>query len=101
MPIHVTKLEQLLSELKYDVNKSKLLIEGFKNGFDLGYRGPKHRQDEANNLPFRVGTPTELWNKVMKEVKEHRFAGPFERPQHNFMYNPHWVWYPRLVEKHD
>ena len=83
-PIQVNKLEQLLTESNYDANKTRLLGDGFKNGFDLGYRCPKNRQDEANNLPFRVGTPTELWNKVMKEVKEHRFAGPFEHPPTRF-----------------
>ena len=83
-PIQVNRLEHLLVESKYDVKKSKLLVDGFKYGFDLGYRGPENRQDEANNLPFRVGTPTDLWNKVMKEVKEHRFAGPFERPPTQF-----------------
>ena len=31
------------------------------------------------NLKFRgIGNPTILWNKVMKEVKEERYAGPFE-----------------------
>ena len=41
--IQVNRLEQLLTESKYDVNKSKLLVKGFKYGFDLGYRGPKDR----------------------------------------------------------
>ena len=32
------------------------------------------------NLKLRIGNETILWNKMMKEVKEKRFAGPFENP---------------------
>ena len=32
----------------------------------------------APNLKITVGSETELWNKVMKEVKEKHYAGPFE-----------------------
>ena len=34
----------------------------------------------APNLRLRVGSPKELWNKVMKEVELGRYAGPFEEP---------------------
>ena len=34
----------------------------------------------APNLKLRIGNKTELWNKVMDEVKLGRFAGPFESP---------------------
>ena len=44
----------------------------------------------APNLKFReVGDPITLWNKVMKEVKEQRYAGPFEEiPFDNFIQSP-------------
>ena len=83
-PIRVQELQQLLQQTKYDKEKSRYLIDGFKNGFDIGYRGPTDRRDLSQNLPFRVGTPTDLWNKVMKEVKEGRYAGPFEFPPGEF-----------------
>ena len=33
----------------------------------------------ARNLKLNVGSKTELWNKVMKEVKEKRYAGPYHK----------------------
>ena len=71
-------LANLLRETAYDESKTKYLIDGFTNGFDIGYRGPTNRQDTSSNLPLRVGSKVELWNKVMKEVKLSRYAGPFE-----------------------
>ena len=69
--------------------KTNFLIDGFKNGFDLGYRGPYNIRQTANNLRFTIGDKTELWNKVMKEVKENRYAGPFENvPFENFIQSP-------------
>ena len=39
------------------------------------------RKDEADNIPiWEVGSPIEMWNKIMKEVKEHRYTGPFTSP---------------------
>ena len=76
-PVNVTKLQQILNESKYDVDKTQYLIDGFSNGFDLGYRGPEDVQQQAANLKFSIGDKIELWNKVMKEVKEQRYAGPF------------------------
>ena len=32
------------------------------------------------NLKLRVGSPIELWNKVMLEVQKARYAGPFNEP---------------------
>ena len=38
---------------------------------------------------MNVGDPIELWNKVMKEVKEKRYAGPFEQiPFENYIQSP-------------
>ena len=82
-------LERLLKKAGYDPNETERLVAGFKRGFDIGYRGPLERKNTAPNLPFRVGSPTELYNKVMKEVKEGRFAGPFEQlPFEHFVQSP-------------
>ena len=36
-----------------------------------------------------IGTETDLWNKVMKEVKEERYAGPYkEIPFDNYIQSP-------------
>ena len=40
-PVNASKLEQLLIDSKYDSNETTFLVNGFKNGFPLGYAGPK------------------------------------------------------------
>ena len=70
-------LERLLVETEYDISKTKFLVDGFKNGFDLGYRGPSDVKQTSPNLKFTIGNKQELWNKVMKEVELKRYAGPF------------------------
>ena len=59
-------------------------------GFCLEYQGPTDIQQRAPNLKLNgVGNPTVLWNKVMKEVKAKRYAGPFkEIPFKNFIQSP-------------
>lgn len=79
-PVNVKRYAELLRESEYDPDKTKSLINGFTHGFDLGYRGPTDVRLEANNLKLRVGSKLELWNKIMKEVKEGRFAGGFRKP---------------------
>lgn len=44
----------------------------------MEYEGPRKRIVKANNLKLRVGSKTQLWNKVMKEVKEKGMAGPYK-----------------------
>ena len=90
-PVNVTKLRNLLVESEYDRDKTKFLIEGFTQGFHLGYKGPVNRQDSSPNLPFTpgVGDEIELWNKIMKEVKLNRYAGPFiSRPYDTYIQSP-------------
>ena len=36
------------------------------------------------NIPLKVDTPVELWNKIMKEVKVARYAGPFTKEEFPF-----------------
>ena len=80
MPINVEKFEELLVQSRYPPAKINYLINGFKKGFDIGYRGPLRRKDLANNIPIRgVGSKFEMWPKLMKEVKLRRYAGPFSK----------------------
>ena len=89
MPIDVNKLEALLVDSKYSSEETKFLVDGFRNGFDIGYKGTKLRQSEAKNIPFTVGNKTEMWNKIMKEVEAKRVAGPFETiPFTNYIQSP-------------
>ena len=89
-PVRVNELQYLLEESKYDQNKIEYLIQGFQNGFDIGYRGPENVQLRALNLKFReVGNEVILWNKVMKEVKAKMYAGPFaEIPFQHYIQSP-------------
>ena len=87
--MNVQELERLLEITQYDKTESKFLIDGFSNGFDLGYRGPEDVKQRSRNLKFTIGDKLELWNKVMKEVKERRYAGPFkEIPYDNYIQSP-------------
>ena len=89
-PVNVRRLDELLSESGYDQKKKQFLVDGFTNGFSIGYDGPPDVKQTAPNLKFRgVGNKTELWNKVMKEVKLKRYAGPFkEIPFEHFIQSP-------------
>ena len=62
------------------------MVQGFTHRFDIGYRGPEDIVHTAQNIPLRVGSPTELWNKIMSEVGEKRFAGPYKREQLLMLY---------------
>ena len=64
-------------------------MNGFTNGFSLGYKGPTKVRKRSPNLKFTVGSPTELWNKIMTEVKAKRYAGPFKKiPYRSYIQSP-------------
>ena len=66
-------------------------MDGFHNGFEIGYQGPQNRQSESNNIPFTpgVGDKTVLWQKIMNEVKAGRYARPFEKiPFKHYIQSP-------------
>ena len=88
-PVNVKNLHQLLIESNYDAEETEFLVSGFTKGFSLGYQGNKKVRMTAPNLKLSVGTPTELWNKVMTEVQKGRYAGPFnEIPFDHFIQSP-------------
>ena len=79
-PVHVCQYEKLLLKHGYDRQKTEFLVNGFKNGFFLNYKGATNVRRYAPNLKLRIGSRLEVWNKVMVEVKAKRFAGPFKEP---------------------
>ena len=84
-PLNIPQFSSLLKESEYDEEESKFLINGFANGFSIGYDGPTEVKQTAPNLKFRgVGNKTILWNKVMKEVRLCRYAGPFKEIPFDF-----------------
>ena len=80
MLVNVEHLKELLNQTSYNKRKSEFLIDGFENGFSIGYEGNMKIKRTSPNLKLRVGNEVELWNKIMKEVKEGRYAGPFSKP---------------------
>ena len=88
-PVKVNRLVELLNQANYPTEKVEFLPNGFVNGFDIGYEGPEHRQSKSENLPFTIGIESELWGKLMKEVKLGHVAGPFETiPFENYIQSP-------------
>ena len=88
-PVNVQNFKKLLEQSEYNAEKTAWVIDGFTNGFSLGYQGNQDVQITSQNLKLRVGSKTVLWNKVMKEVKLKRFAGPFTSvPFKNFIQSP-------------
>ena len=72
-----------------DANYDKAETEGFTQGFSLQYSGDTNVSRQAPNLKFHVGNPTVLWNKIMKEVRLKRFAGPYKTvPFDNYIQSP-------------
>lgn len=76
--MNVREYEMLLKKYNYDRNETQYLVNGFTHGFSIEYEGPRKRILKSNNLKLRVGSKTQLWNKVLKEVKEKRTAGPYK-----------------------
>ena len=88
-PVNSSELDELLKLTNYDAVKTKFLVNGFNDGFDLGCRGPQVIQQTSRNLRFTIGNKRELWNKVMKEVELGRYAGPYEQiPFDNYIQSP-------------
>ena len=69
MPIDIDRFSRYLQLSNYPQDKSQDLIQGFRLGFDIGYRGPENRTHEARNIPLKIGSQAEMWNKVIKEVE--------------------------------
>ena len=79
-PVDADMLERLLTDSNYDAEETDFVVNGFRTGFALHYEGPTFRQDYSDNIPFTVGNKFVMWEKIMKEVKLGRYAGPFREP---------------------
>ena len=89
-PMNPDLLEYYLHISDYDEDETQFLVDGFCNGFDIGYEGPINRRDESRNIPFQVGVGDEfeMWEKI-QEIKLKRYAGPFEEvPFRNYIQSP-------------
>ncbi|KAJ1085508.1 hypothetical protein NDU88_005640 [Pleurodeles waltl] len=71
-----------------DADKACQLEWGFREGFRVGYQGPRYRR-WADNLRSAKEQPQVVHDKVAKEVALGRIAGPFfEWPGENLMISP-------------
>ena len=88
-PVDVEELDVLLKLTKYSAGHRIFLVDGFTNGFRIGYRGDRSMRRLSPNLKLRVGSELILWNKVMKEVAAGRFASPYREPPYEaFIQSP-------------
>ncbi len=86
-PVNVTTLIPMLGEYP-NVKAAKLLQEGFTKGFKLGFMGQR-TGTEAPNLKSISELPDKALEKINKEVKLGRIAGPFkEKPLPNLRVSP-------------
>ena len=46
-PVNTDALERLLNQSNYDRDKTQFLLDGFRNGFSIGYEGPENVQQTA------------------------------------------------------
>ena len=86
MPINAELLKQELIDINYDKTKTEILFKGFKEGFDIGYTGPLNRRNTSRNIPFKVGNPVDMWEKIMKEVHLGRYVGPYQEDEIPYEY---------------
>ena len=90
-PVNSEVLRELLQEANYDEQETEFLYNSFKYGFSICYEGSTEAKITSQNLKFHgVGNETILWNKVMKEVKLGRYAGPFI----NIPFQDHYIQSP-------
>ena len=57
--LNIDRFATLLKEMEYDAEESEFLIDGFTNGFDIGYQGPQEHKSQAENIPLTVGSREE------------------------------------------
>ena len=86
-PVRGDRLEGWLS-VYGDEKSARLIRQGFKEGFRLGYEGPRMRR-WADNLKSAKANRGVVQAKLDKEVSEGRMAGPFsDWPMQNLIISP-------------
>ena len=87
--VNADELEKLLIETNYDSKLTQTIVNGFRHGFDLGYRGREDIQMSSPNLRFSIGNDKIVWEKMMKEVELKRYTGPFNYiPYYHYILSP-------------
>jgi hypothetical protein len=85
-PIKVEELRTMLSG--YNEQKVTYLLDGFHHGFKLGHTGER-KELHSKNLKSARENPSLVQDKINKELKAGRLAGPFtEAPFDDFCSSP-------------
>ena len=85
-PVDAEAFAQAMSQAGYEGKKIDYLYQGFKYDFDIEYAGPQIRRSVSDNIPLKIGSKTQFWNKLIKEVKLKRVTGPYDEiPFDNFI----------------
>ncbi len=77
-PVDPNCLEHVLEG--YEQSEKEFQVSGFKRGFTLGFQHTVTAPRYAENLKSTTSQGRTLWEKIMNEVKLGRYAGPFEKP---------------------
>ena len=86
-PVQLSAMLPLL-DCYPDLQASSLLREGFSSGFRLQYSGSRLGRD-ADNLKSALKDPELVKEKILKEVRLGRIAGPFSAsPIHDLIVSP-------------
>ena len=81
-PINFDRLSRHLEG--YDINIKNILVNGFKFGFDIGYRGVPNSNINVSNLKSALERPIVVSEKIRKELEANRLVGPFPYPPFEF-----------------
>ena len=90
-PIKVDSLQKAMESVEIEESHKKFLLEGFTQGFRIHFEGDRELVYDMDN---HMGSGTQdsesiMWEKIMKEVRLGRVAGPFEEPPlPNFRVSP-------------
>ena len=77
--IDVDRFENLLQHYGYDPERTSYLVDGFRNGFDIGFAKPICGSSASNSAAVKC-RPHILKELIDKELKHGRFLGPFQHP---------------------
>ena len=72
-PININRLSYWLNNYK----GKKYIVDGFKFGFDVGYKGTLSPQKVENSASAKENSEI-VSQKIMKEIEANRFVGPFD-----------------------
>ena len=96
-PINVDRLRAFLTNHP-DTNLANFLIDGFCNGFSIGYNGP-FTPGQCRNLLSARSQPAAVSSAIAKEVNGGHTAGPFESSPFASLHFtvPHWELYRKKM----